>query len=163
MGKTFSSDEELKVIVMDVSGKAVRKTIEDIFDIFIEEYVNKYAYSNGNTWYLGDSGVPSGQFRESWRKKFRRDEENELVGTIFYNPIGHMVDNSASYNLWRHYSKFEGWESAIPHMDVLLNKAGSTSSLGWNDRAEAYWDLFISEMFDSGEAARMLQTNINFL
>ena len=149
VNRNVYNDNELYAAIDADMRNALSATLDEIFSIFLTNYVEKYAYTHSNTWY-----VPSGEFLNAWRTTRVTKIGDSLGGSIIYDPKGMTYD----FDTWKHGSQMQGWGTAVPYMADLLNVQGPIG-MAWNYRDEAYWDKFVEDIFDSGEIDRMFGEN----
>lgn len=160
--REFSNDDEMEMVISGDMQNIVDSVTEDIFDVFLSEYVAKYAYGGGkglggsNKWYMSGNGEPSGEFYNSWKIAFQRTTRTTVGSSIIYDP----ANMGADFDTWKHTSQIQGWGNEIPYMPFILNMTGSTSSLDWNYREKGFWDEFVKEIFDSGEIDRLFAAKL---
>jgi hypothetical protein len=147
--REIHNDNELFAAIDADLRNAISATLDDIFSIFLTNYVQKYAYTGSNAWY-----IPSGEFLSAWRTTQVRKAGNSIGGTIIYDPKGMTYD----FDIWKHGSQFEKWGTAVPYMADILNTKGPIG-MPWNYREEAFWDKFVEDIFDSGEIDRIFGEN----
>jgi hypothetical protein len=143
------------MLVEQRAREAIEGASKEILEIFKKDYVQKMVYdSHGkNVRYYADTGRPTGEFKDAWEWTPIERNINSLVTELFYNP--ELMSFDASKFL--HGSKYGDPQDATGDLDVILNKAGRSSSLWLSvDRPVAYFDEFIREIFDSGEMKRIL-------
>lgn len=145
------NDAELEAIIAQITEEILEEVSAELYDIFLEDYVERYAYQGSNEWYHDGSGEPTGEFLLAWQRRSPKRVADGFESSITYDP----TEVSSDASTWKHASQFQGWGSARAFMADLLNVAGSTSSLNWNHREKAYWDTFKKEMFESGGVDKM--------
>jgi hypothetical protein len=142
--------DELMMMIEEDARIAINSVSDSVFNLFLTEYVDRFAYTKHNVRYRA-----SGEFHDSWKLRPARKSSSGISATIVYDPSRMQFDAS----IFKHGSsikKDDGseWGDARPYLADLLNTKGSTSSLGWNSREEAYWDAFVRDVFESGEIDR---------
>jgi uncharacterized phage-associated protein len=149
------SEQELIAIMEQKAGEAMEAAADEIHELFQREYVLKHVYDShgGNMVYHAGMGQPTLEFMEAWVWTPLRKEASRLVKEMWYNP------STMSFNIdtFLHGSKYSRPENVKASLMDILNKKGYSSSL-WLSvyRPIAYWDKFISDMFDNGKLERIL-------
>ena len=149
VNRNVYNDNELFAAIDADIRNAISATLDEIFSIFLTNYVEQYAYTHSNAWY-----VPSGEFLNAWRLTRVMKVRENIGGNIIYDPRGMTYD----FDTWKHGSQMQGWGTAVPYMADLLNVKGPIG-MAWNYRDEAYWDKFVEDIFDSGEVDRIFSEN----
>lgn len=151
----IENQADLERLIEQQARKAIEGATEEILKIFKEDYIKKMVYnSHGkNVSYYNGTGKATGEFENSWNWTDIKRVVNSLVTSLFYNPDLLSHDSPT----FLHGSKYSSPEDVRENLMDILNKEGRSSSLWLSvSRPQAYFDEFISSMFDDGELDKIL-------
>lgn len=123
-----------------LAGEAIERSAEEILNIFINNYVLKYAYIKSPQEY-----ERTNEFARSWEWTPLKKEFVRISKEMFYD----YEKNMPTFNMkkFQHGSKYSSPEDVRNNLMEILNTREASRLWLSVTREEPYWDKFISDMF----------------
>jgi hypothetical protein len=150
----IKNEQELNQLVEKLAREAIESITIEVLNLF-KTYVYKHVYTShgSNAIYHDGSGLPTYEFMEAWQWSEIRKQLDVISTQMWFNP-GRM---DFDMDTFKHGSKYSTPPDARASLMDILNKTGYSSSLWLSvSRKVAYWDEFISDMFDRGELGKIV-------
>jgi len=136
----IKNDQDLQRVMEKAANDALEDSASEILNVFINQYVLKYAYIKSPQQY-----ERTNEFVKSWDWTPTKRELFKLSKEMFYD----YEKNMPTFNMkkFQHGSKYSSPEDVIHNLMDILNTKNASSLWLSVTRDAPYWDTFINDMF----------------
>jgi hypothetical protein len=143
----IKNDVELLKMLEEQLGQALEEAATEILDLFLEKYIDKYAYIKNPQMYIRTM-----EFRDSWEFSDLFKTAHGVAKELFYNDANMKTFNP---KLFQHGSKYSSPNDVRKTLPSILEGKQSNLWISVN-RNVKFFEKFLDDMISKGKLDKIL-------